>query len=138
MLARSGAGRLNQLCAGGRWLHQGNFFFGDDANVPSLLALPFYGYVHASDPVYVVSRAFPSWKRSILAEICLCHARSCHAIEDGNARAGHALTAALEPHQPLLLRWVASSSTRAPPSCIRMCVLRVRGERMGSIRIRTD
>jgi hypothetical protein len=35
-----------------------------------------------------VSRAFPSWKRSILTEIYLCHACSCHEIEDGNARAG--------------------------------------------------
>jgi len=26
----------------------GNFFFGDDANVPSLLALPWFGYVRAS------------------------------------------------------------------------------------------
>jgi hypothetical protein len=29
-----------------------------------------------------VSRAFPSWKRSILAEIYLCHACSYHEIED--------------------------------------------------------
>jgi hypothetical protein len=27
-----------------------------------------------------VCRAFPSWKRSILAEIYLCHACSCHEI----------------------------------------------------------
>jgi hypothetical protein len=35
-----------------------------------------------------VSPAFPSCTRSILTEIYLCHACSCHAIEDGNARTG--------------------------------------------------
>eukprot|EP01047_Picozoa_sp_COSAG01_P002175 COSAG01_NODE_56_length_31088_cov_39.354771_11_plen_184_part_00 len=35
-----------------------------------------------------VSRAFPSWKRSVSTEIYLCHACSYHAIEDGNARTG--------------------------------------------------
>ena len=34
----------------------GNFFFGDDANVPSLLALPFNGYIHASDSLYQTTR----------------------------------------------------------------------------------
>jgi hypothetical protein len=36
----------------------------------------------------LVSRAFPSWKRSILTEIYLCHACSCQEIEDRNARTG--------------------------------------------------
>jgi hypothetical protein len=36
----------------------------------------------------LVSRAFPSCTRSILTEIYLCHACSCHEIEDGNARSG--------------------------------------------------
>ena len=31
-----------------------------------------------------VSRAFPSWNRSILTEIYLCHTCSYHEIEDGN------------------------------------------------------
>jgi hypothetical protein len=31
-----------------------------------------------------VSRPFPSWTRSILTEIYLCHACSYHEIEDGN------------------------------------------------------
>jgi hypothetical protein len=31
-----------------------------------------------------VSGPFPSWNRSILTEIYLCHACSCHEIEDGN------------------------------------------------------
>jgi hypothetical protein len=35
-----------------------------------------------------VSRPFPSWNRSILTEIYLCHACSYHEIEDGNGRAG--------------------------------------------------
>jgi putative flavoprotein involved in K+ transport len=35
-----------------------------------------------------VSRAFPSCTRSILTEIYLCHACSCHEIEDGNAWTG--------------------------------------------------
>jgi hypothetical protein len=36
----------------------------------------------------IVSRVFPSWNRSILTEIYLCHACSDHEIEDGNARTG--------------------------------------------------
>eukprot|EP01047_Picozoa_sp_COSAG01_P045867 COSAG01_NODE_4258_length_5201_cov_4.634065_6_plen_143_part_00 len=40
-----------------------------------------------------MSRAFPSWTRSILTEIYLCHACSYHEIEDGNARAGERATA---------------------------------------------
>jgi hypothetical protein len=35
-----------------------------------------------------VRLAFPSWNRSILTEIYLCHACSHHEIEDGNARTG--------------------------------------------------
>eukprot|EP01047_Picozoa_sp_COSAG01_P026040 COSAG01_NODE_1664_length_9573_cov_31.637429_8_plen_101_part_00 len=35
-----------------------------------------------------MSRPFPSWNRPILTEIYLCHACSCHEIEDGNGRAG--------------------------------------------------
>eukprot|EP01047_Picozoa_sp_COSAG01_P111992 COSAG01_NODE_40764_length_459_cov_67.063889_1_plen_121_part_10 len=35
-----------------------------------------------------MSPAFPSCTRSILTEIYLCHACSCHAIEDGNAWTG--------------------------------------------------
>eukprot|EP01049_Picozoa_sp_SAG25_P017106 SAG25_NODE_4256_length_854_cov_1.287417_3_plen_35_part_01 len=35
-----------------------------------------------------MSRAFPSWKRSILTEIYLCHACSYHETEGGNARPG--------------------------------------------------
>jgi len=30
----------------------GNHFFGDDANVPSLLALPYVGYLPPNDPVH--------------------------------------------------------------------------------------
>jgi hypothetical protein len=35
-----------------------------------------------------VSRPFPSWNRSTLTEIDLCHAWSDHGIEYGNGRAG--------------------------------------------------
>ena len=35
----------------------GNFFFGDDANVPSLLALPFYGYIDARSTVPIDTSA---------------------------------------------------------------------------------
>eukprot|EP01043_Picozoa_sp_COSAG02_P066728 COSAG02_NODE_10479_length_1901_cov_0.931298_1_plen_329_part_00 len=42
----------------------------------------------APDPGVSVSRAFPSYTRSILTEMYLCHACSCEEIEDGNARAG--------------------------------------------------
>jgi cytoskeleton-associated protein 5 len=34
----------------------------------------------------LVTRAFPSWNRSILTEFYLCHACSYHEIENGNAR----------------------------------------------------
>eukprot|EP01047_Picozoa_sp_COSAG01_P046042 COSAG01_NODE_4291_length_5167_cov_3.885556_2_plen_188_part_00 len=43
---------------------------------------------HSSWVLGVVSRAFPSWNRSILTEIYLCHACSYHEIGDGNARTG--------------------------------------------------
>eukprot|EP01047_Picozoa_sp_COSAG01_P101012 COSAG01_NODE_30793_length_609_cov_1.443137_1_plen_61_part_10 len=39
-----------------------------------------------------MSRAFPSWNRSIWTEIHLCHACSYHEIEDGDARTGHRLS----------------------------------------------
>jgi meiotically up-regulated gene 157 (Mug157) protein len=35
----------------------GNHFFGDDANPPSLLSLPYIGYVDATDATYVATRA---------------------------------------------------------------------------------
>jgi hypothetical protein len=46
--------------------------------------------VVASDPCESVgcAAAFPSWNRSILTEIYLCHACSCHEILSGNAAAG--------------------------------------------------
>ena len=36
----------------------GNMYYADDANIPSLLSLPYLGYVKASDPVYVATRKF--------------------------------------------------------------------------------
>ena len=36
----------------------GNMYFADDANVPSLLSLPYLGYVDAMDPIYLATRNF--------------------------------------------------------------------------------
>jgi hypothetical protein len=47
-----------------------------------------------------VSWALPSWDRSMLTEIYLCHACSDHEIEDGNARTGAAAAAAGAPAVP--------------------------------------
>jgi hypothetical protein len=55
----------------------------------------------------VVSRPFPSWDRSILTAIYLCHACSHHKIEDGNARTGAA---------PCGRRRRRAYLRRAPPS----------------------
>jgi hypothetical protein len=52
-------------------------------------------YTGAELAALIVSRAFPSYTRSILAEMYLCQACSCHAIEDGNARPG-----ARQPGEP--------------------------------------
>jgi hypothetical protein len=53
----------------------------------------------------VVSAPFPSWNRSILTEIYLCHACSYHEIEDGNGAPGQqhagappALRHSAQPH----------------------------------------
>jgi meiotically up-regulated gene 157 (Mug157) protein len=35
----------------------GNALFMDDANIPSLLAMPYYGWSNASDPLYIATRA---------------------------------------------------------------------------------
>jgi meiotically up-regulated gene 157 (Mug157) protein len=36
----------------------GNMYYADDANVPSLLSLPYLGYVNATDPIYINTRNF--------------------------------------------------------------------------------
>jgi meiotically up-regulated gene 157 (Mug157) protein len=36
----------------------GNMYFADDANIPSLLSLPYLGYLSATDPTYVATRKF--------------------------------------------------------------------------------
>jgi hypothetical protein len=59
-----------------------------------------------------VSRAYPSWSRSILTEIYLCHARSCHEIEDGNARTGPQPAHRRHPRRPPGLR------LRDSPGCL--------------------
>jgi hypothetical protein len=45
-----------------------------------------------------VSRAFPSYARSILTEIYLCHPCSCHEIEDGNPGRQLQPTPSINPH----------------------------------------
>lgn len=35
----------------------GNYFFADDANIPSLLAMPYYGYVSVNDTLYQATRS---------------------------------------------------------------------------------
>jgi hypothetical protein len=75
-----------------------------------------------------VSRAFPSWDRSILTDIYLFHARSCHAIEDGNARTGPSTAAT--GAAPLRCHCAPASSPRAPAAmgvshvsvCSRACL----------------
>ena len=39
------------------WLHPGSYTIADDANIPSLLSLPYLGFVPHSDPVYLATRA---------------------------------------------------------------------------------
>jgi hypothetical protein len=58
-----------------------------------------------------VSPAFPSWNRSILTEIYLCHACSYQSIEDGNAWAG-----GTSPWAVVGARGCAA--TEAPPQCV--------------------
>jgi hypothetical protein len=41
--------------------------------------------LHPENAAAAGARPFPSWTRSILTEISLCPACSCHEIEDGNA-----------------------------------------------------
>lgn len=36
----------------------GNMYFADDANIPSLLSLPYLGYLEATDPIYQATRDF--------------------------------------------------------------------------------
>jgi hypothetical protein len=51
--------------------------------------------------VEVVRRAFPSWKRSILTEIHLCHACSYQEIEDGGkSRSGRRSRRSPTPGRP--------------------------------------
>eukprot|EP01049_Picozoa_sp_SAG25_P024828 SAG25_NODE_11427_length_304_cov_1.517073_1_plen_86_part_10 len=48
-----------------------------------------------------MSAPFPSWNRSILTEIYLCHACSYHEIEDGNGAPGPSDGSADERFQPI-------------------------------------
>jgi hypothetical protein len=56
-----------------------------------------------------VSWPFPSWNRSILTEIYLCHACSYHEIEDGNGPDRRRRRASTRTQ----LSWTSGTSTRA-------------------------
>jgi hypothetical protein len=75
------------------------------AECPGLVGLSL-GYSRRVGPA-AVSRAFLSWKRSVLTEMYLCHACSYYEVEGGNARAGADLglgAASLRPPEvPLAL-----------------------------------
>jgi len=60
----------------------GNYFFGDDANVPSLLAMPFYGFVDAHDPTYVATR------KLLLSNVTNPYFYGCGGPQDGCATLG--------------------------------------------------
>jgi hypothetical protein len=64
-----------------------------------------------------VSRAFPSYTRSILAEIYLCHPCSCHKIEDGNARTDWADPANSTTIVQMLLNANADPNRRVNDGC---------------------
>jgi hypothetical protein len=73
-----------------------------------------YGQVARTD---TVSRAFPSCPRSILAEMYLWHACSCHEIEDGNSRTGWCALSLTKYYCP---RGLTPLATRPParwPAC---------------------
>ena len=55
-----------------------------------------------------MSRAFPSWNRSTLTEIYLCHACSCHEIEDENG-----------PDSEL---WGVAGGAHTPPCTSEPCI----------------
>eukprot|EP01047_Picozoa_sp_COSAG01_P021951 COSAG01_NODE_1289_length_10885_cov_3.769331_16_plen_255_part_00 len=58
-----------------------------------------------------VSWVFPSWNRSILTEIYICHACSYQKIEDGNAWAGGTSAWAVVGAR-------GCAATKAPPQCV--------------------
>jgi hypothetical protein len=72
----------------------------------------------ASPTSLAVSWASPSCVRSILTEIYLCHACSCHEVEDGNARTGHTRGAAARRGAAHAGR-VSATHMSPPPSCHR-------------------
>jgi hypothetical protein len=63
--------------------------------------------VEAAHPIDAVSRPFPSWDRSTLAEIYLCHACSCHELlraeTAGQVLAGLRTSRGVSLHQILAL-----------------------------------
>jgi hypothetical protein len=71
-----------------------------------------------------VSRAFPSWDRSILTEIYRCHDCSYHEIEDGHARTGCERSPRLAAAQTPSAAVVAVSHLYAciGSPCLRHCV----------------
>jgi hypothetical protein len=60
-------------------------YAGGHCHAPACIGI----WLYRNDPGHeMVSRAFPSWNRTISTEIYLCHACFYHEFEDGNARAG--------------------------------------------------
>merc|ERR1712232_829970 len=71
----------------------GNFFFGDDANVPSLLGLPFIGYADADDSVYLATRKLLLSNRTNPYFYGCDHPEECEILggigsEDASGKAG--------------------------------------------------
>lgn len=73
----------------------GNTVLMDDANLPSLLGIPFFGYTNASDPLYLRTRAF-----------CLSHANPYYAA--GKVAAGIG-----SPHTPAGRVWPIALAVQA-------------------------
>ena len=85
----------------------GNFFFGDDANVPSLISLPYLGYLQPNDPVYRSTRRLLLSNRTNPYFYGCDHAVDCPVLggiesEDASGNAGLGRIWPLSLHTRLL------------------------------------